>query len=69
MDEAKMTWRLSNGEVVAIGDRVFIDEGEETHYATVIDIGETYITGELDEGGEIDVYFSELKDVKVIEQS
>ena len=44
MDEAKMIWRLSNGELVAIEDKVQITTSDE----------------------ELDVFFSELKDVRLI---
>ena len=45
MDEAKMIWRLSNGELVAIEDRVEITTSdEEVYVGNIIDIGETYIT-------------------------
>ena len=67
MDEAKMAYVLSNDEIVKIGDNVEITEDDSTKTSgNVIDIAETYITLELEEGGEFDVYFSELKDVRVI---
>ena len=69
MDEAKMIWRLSNGELVAIEDRVeVITSDDEVYVGNIIDIGETYITVEIDykTGEELDVFFSELKDVKLI---
>ena len=68
MDEAKMIWRLSNGELVAIEDKVQITTSDEVYVGNIIDIGETYITVELDykTGEELDVFFSELKDVRLI---
>ena len=69
MDEAKMIWRLSNGELVAIEDRVeVITSDDEVYVGNIIDIGETYITVEIDykTGEELDVSFSELKDVRLI---
>ena len=69
MDEAKMIWRLSNGELVAIEDRIeVITSDDKVYVGNIIDIGETYITTELDykTGEELDVFFSELKDVKLI---
>ena len=67
MDEAKMAYVLSNDEIVKIGDKVEITEDDNTKTSgNVIDIAETYITLELEEGGEFDAYFSELKDVRVI---
>ena len=69
MDEAKMIWRLSNGELVAIEDRVeVITSDDKVYVGNIIDIGETYITAELDykTGEELDVFFSELKDVRLI---
>ena len=69
MDEAKIVWRLSNGELVAIEDRVEITTSDdEVYVGNIIDIGETYITAELDykTGEELDVSFSELKDVRLI---
>ena len=69
MDEAKMIWRLSNGELVAIEDRVEITTSDdEVYVGNIIDIGETYITAEIDykTGEELDVFFSELKDVRLV---
>ena len=69
MDEAKMIWRLSNGELVAIEDRVeVITSDDKVYVGNIIDIGETYITVEIDykTGEELDVFFSELKDVRLI---
>ena len=69
MDEAKMIWRLSNGELVAIDDKVQITTSDdEVYVGNIIDIGETYITVEIDykTGGELDVFFSELKDVRLV---
>ena len=67
MDEAKMAYVLSNDEIVKIGDKVEITEDDNTkNSGNVIDIAETYITLELEEGGEFDAYFSELKDVRVV---
>ena len=69
MDEAKMIWRLSNGELVAIEDRVeVITSDDKVYVGNIIDIGETYITAELDykTGEELDVLFSELKDVRLV---
>ena len=69
MDEAKMIWRLSNGELVEIEDRVeVITSDDKVYVGNIIDIGETYITVEIDykTGEELDVFFSELKDVKLI---
>ena len=69
MNEAKMIWRLSNGELVAIEDKVQITTSDdEVYVGNIIDIGETYITVENDykTGEELDVFFSELKDVKLI---
>ena len=69
MDEAKMIWKLSNGELVAIEDKVEITTSDEKVYVgNIIDIGETYITVEIDykTGEELDVFFSELKDVRLI---
>ena len=69
MDEAKMIWKLSNGELVAIEDKVEITTSDEKVYVgNIIDIGETYITVELDykTGEELDVFFSELNDVRLI---
>ena len=71
MDEAKMIWRLSNGELVEIEDKVQITTSDdEVYVGNIIDIGETYITAELDykTGEELDVFFSELKDVRLIKQ-
>lgn len=69
MDEAKIVWRLSNGELVAIEDKVQITiSDDEVYVGNIIDIGETYITVENDykTGEELDVFFSELKDVRLI---
>ena len=69
MDEAKMIWRLSNGELVAIEDRVEITTSDdEVYVGNIIDIGETYITVELNykTGEELDVSFSKLKDVRLV---
>ena len=69
MDEAKMIWRLSNGELVAIEDKVQITTSDdEVYVGNIIDIGETYITVELNykTSEELDVFFSELKDVRLI---
>ena len=69
MDEAKMIWRLSNGELVAIEDRVeVITSDDKVYVGNIIDIGETYITAELNykTGEELDVFFSELKDVRLV---
>ena len=69
MDEAKMIWRLSNGELVAIEDKVQITTSDdEVYVGNIIDIGETYIAVELDykTGEELDVFFSELKDVRLV---
>ena len=69
MDEAKMIWRLSNGELVAIEDKVQITTSDdEVYVGNIIDIGEIYITAEIDykTGEELDVFFSELKDVRLI---
>ena len=69
MDEAKMIWRLSNGELVAIEDRVeVITSDDKVYVGNIIDIGETYITAEIDykTGEELDVFFSELKDVRLV---
>ena len=69
MDEAKMIWRLSNGELVAIEDRVeVITSDDKVYVGNIIDIGETYITVEIDYKTveELDVFFSELKDVRLI---
>ena len=69
MDEAKMIWRLSNGELVAIEDRVeVITSDDKVYVGNIIDIGETYITVEIDykTGEELDVFFSELKDVRLV---
>lgn len=50
-----------------VGDKVEITEDDNTKTSgNVIDIAETYITLELEEGGEFDAYFLELKDVRVI---
>ena len=69
MDEAKIVWRLSNGELVAIEDKVQITiSDDEVYVGNIIDIGETYITVELNykTSEELDVFFSELKDVRLI---
>ena len=69
MDEAKMIWKLSNGELVAIEDKVQITTSDdEVYVGNIIDIGETYITVELNykTSEELDVFFSELKDVRLI---
>ena len=69
MDEAKMIWKLSNGELVAIEDKVQITTSDdEVYVGNIIDIGETYITVEIDykTGEELDVFFSELKDVRLV---
>ena len=69
MDEAKMIWRLSNGELVAIEDKVQITTSDdEVYVGNIIDIGETYIVVEIDykTGEELDVFFSELKDVRLV---
>ena len=69
MDEAKMIWKLSNGELVAIEDKVQITTSDdEVYVGNIIDIGETYITVEIDYKTveELDVFFSELKDVRLI---
>ena len=69
MDEAKIVWRLSNGELVAIEDKVQITTSDdEVYVGNIIDIGETYITVELNykTSEELDVFFSELKDVRLI---
>ena len=65
----KMIWRLSNGEFVAIEDRVEITTSDdEVYVGNIIDIGETSITVEIDykTGEELDVLFSELKDVRLV---
>ena len=69
MDEAKMIWKLSNDELVEIEDKVQITTSDdEVYVGNIIDIGETYIRVGLDykTGEELDVSFSELKDVKLI---
>ena len=69
MDEAKMIWRLSNGELVEIEDKVQITTSDdEVYVGNIIDIGEKYITVEIDykTGEELDVSFSKLKDVRLI---
>ena len=69
MDEAKMIWRLSNGELITIDDKVKITtSNDEVYVGNIIDIGETYITAELDykTGEELDVCFSELKGVRLV---
>ena len=69
MDEAKMIWRLSNGELVEIEDKVQITtSNDEVYVGNIIDIGETYIVVEIDykTGEGLDVFFSELKDVRLI---
>ena len=69
MDEAKIVWRLSNGELVAIEDKVQITTSDdEVYVGNIIDVGETYITVEINykTGEELDVLFSELKDVRLI---
>lgn len=69
MDEAKMIWKLSNGELVEIEDKVQITTSDdETYVGNIIDIGETYITIEIDykTGEELDISFSELKDVILV---
>ena len=69
MNEAKMIWRLSNGELVAIEDKVQITTSDdEVYVGNIIDIGKTYITIEIDykTGEELDVFFSELKDVRLV---
>ena len=69
MNEAKMIWRLSNGELVAIEDKVQITTSDdEVYVGNIIDIGERYITVELNykTGEELDVLFSELKDVRLV---
>ena len=69
MDEAKMIWRLSNGELVAIEDKVQITTSDdEVYVGNIIDIGETCITVEIDykTGEELDIFFSELKDVRLV---
>lgn len=68
MDEAKMIWKLSNGESVEIGDKVHVTTSDgEIYVGNIIDIAETYITAELDdESGELDIFFSELKDVRLV---
>lgn len=68
MDEAKMIWKLSNGESVEIGDKVQVTTSDdEVYVGNIIDIGETYITVELNykTAEELDVFFSELKDVRL----
>ena len=68
MDEAKMIWRLSNGELVEIEDKVQITTSDdEVYVGNIIDIGERYITVELNykTGEELDVFFSELKDARL----
>lgn len=69
MDEAKMIWKLSNGESVEIGDKVQVTTSDdEVYVGNIIDIAETYITVELDyeSGEELDAFFSELKDVRLV---
>ena len=69
MDEAKMIWRLSNGELVEIEDKVQITTSDdEVYVGDIIDIGETYIVVEIDykTGEGLVVFFSELKDVRLI---
>ena len=69
MDEAKMIWRLSNGELVEIEDKVQITTSDnEVYVGNIIDIGEKYITIESDykTGEELDISFSELKDVILV---
>ena len=71
MDEAKMIWRLSNGELVEIEDKVQITTSDnEVYVGNIIDIGEKYITIESDykTGEELDISFSELKDVILVKQ-
>lgn len=66
MDKAKSIWLLSNGEFVSVGDNIQVDDGRAVYIVKVTDVGETYITGKLNTGGEFDAYFKELKDVRVI---
>ncbi len=66
MNNAKCIWLLANGEFVSLGDNIQVDDRREVHIVRVTDIGETYITGELNTGVEFDAYFKELKDVKVL---
>ena len=68
MDEARRVYMLSNGEVVGINDKVKVVTNHEGEFiGEVVDIAETYITiSLLDESGELDTYYSELKDVRLI---
>lgn len=71
MENAKKVYILSNGEMVSIGDLVRVDTKEEIQIIKVTDINETYIAGIITLNGEeigtnFDVYFSELRDAKVI---
>ena len=69
MDEAKLIWKLSNGELVAIGDKAQVTTSDdEVYVGNIVDIGETFITVELDYeiGEELDAFFSELKDVRLV---
>ena len=55
--------------LVAIEDKVQITTSDdEVYVGNIIDIGGTYITVEIDykTGEELDVFFSELKDVRLI---
>lgn len=67
MNKAKMKYILSNGELVSIGDKVYIETNRSENYkGNIIDIGETYITIKQMDDFDFDAYFSELKDVRII---
>ena len=54
---------------IEIEDKVQITTSDdEVYVGNIIDIGETYITIEIDykTGEELDVFFSELKDVRLV---
>ena len=71
MENAKKIYRLSNGELVSIGDLVRVETKEEIQVIKVNAIEEAFISGIIILNGEevgtsFDAYFSELRDVKVI---
>ena len=71
MYEVKIILILLNGQFVSIEYKVQITTSDdEVYVGNIIDIGETYITVEIDykTGEELDVLFSELKDVRLIKQ-
>lgn len=68
MKEAKYCYLLSNGVSVVAGDRaeLFTNDGEK-YVGDIIDVSVKGILCKLTDGtGEIDVFFDELEDAKLV---